>query len=83
MGVKINEQDLEMKCPACQHEFSSIIDEKAFEEMAIYCPNCNIKINLDGINTTTGPAVRWYIPNIVINEHIAMMKDKGWKKKGI
>ncbi len=74
-------QNIEMECPVCQHKFISPLDKETLEKMAIYCPNCNVKINLEGINMTAGLAVRGYIPNDVINEHIAMMQDKDRKKK--
>lgn len=74
-------QNIEMKCPVCQHKLPSVLDEKALAAMAIYCPNCNVKITLTGTNTTAGLAITGYIPNEVINEHIAKMKDKDWKKK--
>lgn len=77
----MSEQSLDMRCPVCQHGFSSPLNKEVLEKMALCCPGCNVKINLEGINTTTGLAIRGYIPNDVINEHIAMMKDKDWKKK--
>jgi len=80
----MSEQSLEMECPVCQHKFPSaldVLDEEVLKEMALYCPTCNVKISLEGINTTTGLAIRGYIPGDVMNEHIAMMKDKDWKKK--
>ena len=77
----MSEQSIEMQCPVCQHKFISPLNEEILEEMAIYCSGCNIKINLEGLNTTTGLAIRGYVPNDVINEHIAMMKDKDRKKK--
>jgi len=76
----MDEQKLEMRCPVCQHAFSAPLDKKALEEKAVHCSNCNVKVSLEMLNTTIGPAIRGYIPNDVINEHIAMMKDKDWKK---
>ena len=76
----MSENALEMKCPVCQHSFSVVPDEEALEKMAVYCPNCNVKITLEGVNTTAGTYITGYIPNEVINEHIAKMKDKDWKK---
>ena len=75
------QEPLEMMCPVCQRQFTATPDEEALKNMAIYCPNCNIKITLDFVNTTTGLAITGYIPNAVINEHIAKMKDKDWKKQ--
>jgi len=80
-NVEISKQDLKMRCPVCQHAFSAVLDEKALEEKAIYCSNCKVKVSLEIFNTTTGPAIRGYIPGAVMDEHIAMMKDKDWKKK--
>ena len=80
----MTEQSINMECPVCKYKFSSVLDEEALEEMAIYCPGCNIKVSLASINTTTGMAITAYIPNAVMNEHIAKMQDKDWKgEKGI
>ena len=78
---RMSGQSLNMKCPVCQHVFSAVLDEKALEEKAIYCPNCKVQVSLETFNTTTGLAVRGYIPSDVMNEHIAKMKNKDWKEK--
>ena len=77
----MTENALGMKCAVCNHIFSVVPDEKMLEEMALYCPNCDVKITLESFNTTAGTYIAGYIPNDVINEHIAKTKDKDWKKK--
>ena len=76
----MTEQFIKMECPVCKHKFSSVLDDAALEEMAIYCPGCNIKVSLEGINTTIGLAITGYISSAVMNEHIAKMQDKDWKR---
>ena len=76
----MNERSFEMKCPVCQHRFSSTLDEKVLTAMAIYCPGCNLKVSLEGFNTTTGMVIVGRIPNAVMNEHVAKMQDEDWKK---
>lgn len=78
---KTQQTAIELECIVCKHRYTIIPDEELLKEMATYCPNCNVKITLEGINTTMGLVIVGYIPNSVVNEHIAKMKDKDWKKK--
>lgn len=77
----MREESIKMECPVCKSSFLSILDEEALKKMAMYCPNCDLKVTLEGINTTTGSAITAYVSNAVINEHIVNMKDKDWKEK--
>lgn len=76
----MTEGSIKMECPVCKYKFSSVLDEEALKDMAIYCPGCNLKVSLEGFNTTTGLVIVGRIPNAVMNEHIAKMQDEDWKK---
>jgi len=69
-----------IECIVCRHRFTPVPDEDVLEKMEICCPNCDIKITLEFRNTTTGPVVVGFIPNSVVNEHIAKMKNNDWKR---